>query len=380
MKYYIIAGEASGDLHGSHLIKELKKLDLSAQIRCWGGDKMKGAGGELVMHYRDIDYMGFTEVLMNISRILRNLRFCRQDILRYKPDALILIDYPGFNLRIAKWAKELGFRVIYYISPQVWAWKSSRVRTMKACIDKMFVILPFEKDYFRTRWNWDVEFVGHPLAGIIREFRQTHSTIRPELKAAENSIDNNADNIVALLPGSRISEISKKLPAMLEVSRAFPDFQFVIAEAPSIEHGYYANFIRKYPQVRTVINQTYPLLARARAAIVTSGTATLETALFDVPEVVCYKGSFLSYQIGKRLVKVKYISLINLIMDKMVVKELIQNDLTIENLTREVRELLHNETRISVMKKDFADLRKLVEAETNTSARVARSIVDYLTQ
>jgi lipid-A-disaccharide synthase len=381
MKYYIIAGEASGDLHGSHLIKELKKQDPSAQIRCWGGDKMKEAGGELVMHYRDIDYMGFTEVLMNLRRILRNLKFCKEDILQYKPDALILIDYPGFNLRMAKWAKKNSFRVIYYISPQVWAWKSSRVKTMKACIDKMFVILPIEKNYFDNKWNWEVEFVGHPLAGIIREFRNRYPAEQiPELTTTDGAVVKDTSNIIALLPGSRFSEISKKLPAMLEVSRSFPDHQFVIAEAPSIEHEYYAKFIQPYSNVRTVIDQTYTLLLRARAAMVTSGTATLETALFDVPEVVCYKGSFLSYQIGKRLVKVKYISLINLIMDKMVVKELIQNDLTVENLAKELGELLQNDDRIATIKKDYADLKRLLGEESNVSARVAGSIVSYLRQ
>ena len=381
MKYYIIAGEASGDLHGSHLIKELKKLDPSAHIRCWGGDKMKEAGGELVMHYRDIDYMGFTEVLMNLRRILQNLKFCKADILHYKPDALILIDYPGFNLRMAKWAKKNSLKVIYYISPQVWAWKSSRVNTMKTCIDKMFVILPFEENYFKTKWSWEVEFVGHPLAGIIRDFRNKYSVTQlPELKSADGSIDNNASNIIALLPGSRISEISKKLPAMLEVCKSFPDYQFIIAEAPSIEHEYYVKFIHGYSNVKTVINQTYELLLRSKAAMVTSGTATLETALFDVPEVVCYKGSFLSYQIGKRLVKVKYISLINLIMDKMVVKELIQNDLTVDNLKKELTNLLVNDQRIAAIKKDYADLRSLLGSETNTSARVASSIINFLRQ
>ena len=380
MKYYIIAGEASGDLHGSHLIKALKRSDPSAQIRCWGGDKMKEAGAELVRHYRDSDYMGFTEVIMNLGKILKNLKFCKEDIFKYKPDALILIDYPGFNLRMAKWAKQHAIKVIYYISPQVWAWKSSRVKTMKACIDKMFVILPFEKDYYKNKWNWDVEFVGHPLAGIIREFRNKQIGQLPELTSVEGKkIDNNS-NIIALLPGSRISEISKKLPAMLEVSKFFPEYQFVIAEAPSIEHDYYNKFTQPYSNVRTVINQTYELLLSARAAMVTSGTATLETALFDVPEVVGYKGSFLSYQIGKRLVKVKYISLINLIMGKMVVKELIQNDLTVENLTKELKELLENQQRIATIKKDYADLKKLLGEESNVSARVATSIVNFLGQ
>jgi lipid-A-disaccharide synthase len=252
---------------------------------------------------------------------------------------------------------------------------------MKACIDKMFVILPFEKDYYKNKWSWDVEFVGHPLAGIIREFRNKYPSGQLSvLTATDGTIIDHTSEIIAILPGSRISEISKKLPAMLEVSRSFPDHQFVIAEAPSIEHDYYAKFIEPYSNVKTVINQTYELLLRAKAAMVTSGTATLETALFDVPEVVGYKGSFLSYQIGKRLVKVKYISLINLIMDKMVVKELIQNNLTVDNLKKELKELLENQQHIATIKKDYADLKKLLGEESNVSARVAGSIIDYLRQ
>ncbi|HLG40597.1 MAG TPA: lipid-A-disaccharide synthase, partial [Chitinophagaceae bacterium] len=321
MKYYIIAGEASGDLHGSNLIKELKKHDLTADIRCWGGDKMREAGSDLVKHYRDLAFMGFTEVLINLRTILLNLKFCKEDILQHKPDALILIDYPGFNLRIAKWAKQQGLKVIFYISPQVWAWKENRVKSMKKHIDKMLVILPFEKDYFKNKWNWETEYVGHPLVEVVD--RYLLSVDRTQFFQTDNGQP--ATNIVALLPGSRKQEILKKLPVMLGVSNHFPGYQFVVAQAPAVEDSFYKLFTDRYPNVSIAKNKTYHLLAQAKAALVTSGTATLETALFGVPEVVCYKGSPISYQIAKRVIKVKYISLVNLIMDKPVVKELIQN-------------------------------------------------------
>jgi lipid-A-disaccharide synthase len=366
MKYYIIAGEASGDLHGGNLIKELKKLDTSAAIRCWGGDKMQHAGGDLVKHYRDLAFMGFTEVVMNLRTIFRNLKFCKEDILQFKPDTLILIDYPGFNLRIAKWAKQQELKVIYYISPQVWAWKEDRVQLMKQCIDKMLVILPFEKDYFKNKWNWEVEYVGHPLAEVIESFGS---------KVSGYGL---SSNIIALLPGSRKQEIAKKLPAMLQVSKFFPDHQFIVAEAPSVEDEFYKTFTRHYTNVSAVKNKTYDLLLQSKAALVTSGTATLETALFGVPEVVCYKGSFLSYQIGKRLVKVKYISLVNLIMDKPVVKELIQDDLTVENLREELNELLMNEERINEIKKDYSELKRILSEGGNASVKAAKSIIHFL--
>ena len=368
MKYYIIAGEASGDLHGSNLVKELKKLDSSASIRCWGGDKMQEAGGDLVKHYRDLAFMGFTEVVMNLRTIFRNLAFCKEDIHHYHPDVLILIDYPGFNLRIAKWAKQQGLKVIYYISPQVWAWKENRVKMMKECIDKMLVILPFEKDYFKTRWNWDVEYVGHPLVEVI----ERHKAQDTRHKVSEKPV-------IALLPGSRKQEISKKLPVMLGVSKHFPDHQFVVAQAPAVEDEFYKTMTDQFPNVAISKNKTYDLLLQAKAALVTSGTATLETALFGVPEVVCYKGSFLSYQIGKRLVKVKYISLVNLIMDKLVVKELIQGEMTVENLKQELHELLTNEQRIKTLQKDYADLKSLLSKGGNASSKAAHSVITFLT-
>jgi len=367
MKYYIIAGEASGDLHGSNLIKEMRKLDVAIDIRCWGGDKMQEAGGTLVKHYRDLAFMGFAEVVMNLRTIFRNLKFCKEDILQYKPDAIILIDYPGFNLRIAKWARQQGIKVIYYISPQVWAWKANRVKLMKECIDKMLVILPFEKDYFKQKWNWEVEYVGHPLVEVVNGSQLAIGS--PRL----------ADRpIIALLPGSRKQEILKKLPVMLEVSKSFPSYQFIVAKAPGADEAFYESLVKDYSNVSYVANRTYDLLLQSKAALVTSGTATLETALFGVPEVVCYKGSYLSYQIGKRLVNVKFISLVNLIMDKLVVKELIQDDLTVENLKSELTELLIDEKRQGQLQKDYTALKQLLSEGGNASAKAALSITNFL--
>ena len=368
MRYYIIAGEASGDLHGSNLIKELRKSDTTAVIRCWGGDRMQQAGGELVKHYRNLAFMGFWEVAKNLGTILKNLQFCKDDITKFKPDALVLIDYPGFNLRIAEWAKQQGLKVIFYISPQVWAWKENRVKKMKECIDKMLVILPFEKAYYKNKWNWDVEYVGHPLIEVVEEAQLVPGSRPLSTKP-----------IVALLPGSRKQEILKKLPVMLEVSRIFPACQFIVAKAPGQEDSFYESLLTMYPNVSSVRDATYTLLLQSKAALVTSGTATLETALFDVPEVVCYKGSNISYQIAKRLIKVKYISLVNLIMDKPIVKELIQNDLTVGNLRKELDILLTNEAREKQLKEDYASLRHLLGQGGHASARAAHIIIEFLT-
>jgi lipid-A-disaccharide synthase len=366
MRYYIIAGEASGDLHGSNLIKELQQLDKSATIRCWGGDKMQATGATLVKHYRDLAFMGFVEVAKNLKTIFRNLRFCKEDILQFKPDALILIDYPGFNLRIAKWAKEQNLKVIFYISPQVWAWKESRVKLIKQCVDKMLVILPFEKEFYK-KWNYDVEYVGHPLVKVIDDFRSSVVGNQSSKK------------IIAVLPGSRKQEILKKLPIMLAVSKNFPDYEFVIAKAPGIEDDFYNELLFHYKNVSCVVNKTYHLLNEAKAAMVTSGTATLETALFDVPEVICYKGGSISYQIAKRLIKIKYICLVNLIMDKEVVKELIQDELTVENLTKELKQILYNDSKQQQIKSDYAALKKLLSLGGNASANAAKSIYTFLT-
>jgi lipid-A-disaccharide synthase len=367
MKYYIIAGEASGDLHGSNLIKELRMLDAQADIRCWGGDLMQAAGATLVKHYRDLAYMGFIEVVMNLKTILGNLKFCKDDIERYNPDVIVFIDYPGFNLRITEWAKQKGYKTVFYISPQVWAWKESRVPKMKATIDKMMVILPFEKDYYKNKWSWDVEYVGHPLVKVIDEEKQKPVAERLSSK-----------KIIALLPGSRKQEILKKLPIMLEVSKAFPQYQFVVAQAPGQEDAFYKSILQPYINVSAVRNQTYNLLKQSTAALVTSGTATLETALFAVPEVVCYKASNISYQIGKRLIKIKFISLVNLIMDKLVVKELIQNDLTVEKLSQELTNLLNNPERQRQLQADYAALKTLLSAGGDASARAAKSIYEFV--
>lgn len=366
MKYYIIAGEASGDLHGSNLIKEIKLLDAQCNIQCWGGDLMQQAGAILIKHYRELAFMGFAEVIKNLPTILKNIKFCKQHILEFKPDVLVLIDYPGFNLRIAKWAKQQGIKVVYYISPQVWAWKESRVKTMKQCIDKMICILPFEKEYYKTKWNWDVEYVGHPLIEVIDEFK---------VESLKLKVDDEAKPI-AILPGSRKQEIAKKLPIMLEVTKAFPSLQFVIAKAPALEDDFYSNFLKPYPNVSTVSNQTYLLLTKAKAALVTSGTATLETALFAVPQAVCYKASNISYQIGKRLVKIKFIALANLIMDKQVVKEFIQEELTAQNLSKELEALLYNQEYINKIQQDYKALYQLLSQGGKASAKAAKMVVE----
>ena len=386
MKYYIISGEASGDLHGSNLIKELKKKD-RADIRCWGGDKMEAAGATLVKHYKELAFMGFLEVIKNLRTILKNIKFCKEDILQYKPTALILIDYPGFNLRIAKWAKEQGIIVIYYISPQVWAWKENRVKLIKNCVDKMLVILPFEKDFYK-KWNYKVEYVGHPLVEVVEEFGIRNQELG--LKNADSLFPNSQSpipnpqlpitdrQIIALLPGSRQQEILKKLPIMLEVAKYFPGYQFVVAKAPGLDETFYAELLAPYKNVSSVVNKTYELLVQSKAALVTSGTATLETALFGVPEVICYKGSAFSYQIAKRLIKIKFIGLVNLIMDKEVVKELIQDQLTVENLKHELELLLHDEAKQKQLKEDYTSLKNLLSKGGHASANAAESIYSYL--
>lgn len=371
MKYYIIAGEASGDLHGSNLIKELKKKNASAVFRCWGGDKMQANGAVLVKHYKDLAFMGFAEVLQNLPTIMRNLSFCKQDISSYKPDALILIDYPGFNLRIAEWAKKQGFKIIYYISPQLWAWKEGRIKKIKEFVDKMLVILPFEKEFYASH-QYRVEYVGHPLVEVIDEFKKNNpGGLEIDTKKSKG--------IIALLPGSRKQEILKKLPVMLEVSKQFADYEFIVAKAPGLEDEFYTGLLNKYQNVSSISNKTYELLNVADAALVTSGTATLETALFGVPEVICYKGSSISYAIAKRLVKIKYIGLVNLIMDKLVVKELIQHEMNVKNLVAELNDLLNNAQRRQQLNVDYAELKRLLSAGGHASANAAAEIGLFLT-
>ena len=303
MKYYIIAGEASGDLHGANLITSIKKMDQYAHIQCWGGDAMQAAGGHLVKHYRDLAFMGFIEVVSNLFTIIKNIRFCKKDITSFKPDVLICIDYPGFNLRIAKWAKKEKIKVVYFIAPQVWAWKENRVPAMRASIDRLLCILPFEKKYFKDRWNWEVDYIGHPLMEVIEAQNNLKHPI-PHLEGGP---------IIALLPGSRKQEIEKKLPLLLSVAIHFPSYQFVVAQAPGVNDQWFQSLIQPQLNVHIVKSNTYALLRHSKAALVASRTATLETALLNVPQVVCYKGSSITYALAKFFVKIKFIALVNLI-------------------------------------------------------------------
>lgn len=341
MKYYIIAGEASGDLHGSNLIKALKAKDPEADIRCWGGDLMREAGGTLVKHYKEMAFMGFLEVLWNLRAIFRNMKLCREDIAEFHPDVLIFIDYSGFNLRIAKWARAEGYRTNYYISPQIWASREGRIARIKRDIDAMYVILPFEKEFYEKKHGFKVHFVGHPLIDAIQNAQYPNES---EFRAAHR-IDSDRP-IIALLPGSRKQEVEHMLATMLSVISDFKEYQFIIAGAPSLDRDFYRPFL-KNPNVGFVDNQTYDLLRISHAALVTSGTATLETALFKVPQVVCYRANWLSYQIAKRIITLDYISLVNLIMGAEVVKELIQQDLTTSNLKAELQQIIEGEKRIA---------------------------------
>ncbi|MEZ4936866.1 MAG: lipid-A-disaccharide synthase [Crocinitomicaceae bacterium] len=371
MKYYIIAGEASGDLHGSNLMKELKELDTEADFRFWGGDNMSKYGGKPVKHIKELAFMGFVEVLLNLRTILKNIKFCKEDIAKFKPDVLVLIDYPGFNMRIAEWAKKEGIRVHYYISPQIWAWKQKRGFKLKRDCDKMYVILPFEERFYKEKFDWEVEFVGHPLLDAIDNFQQNAKT--KKAFAMENGLSDK--KIIALLPGSRKQEVKVKLPEMLKAISIYQDYEFVIAGAPTLEEDFYKKLIGNQ-SIKILYNKTYDLLNNAHAALVTSGTATLETALFKVPEVVCYKGSAISYQIAKRLISVDYISLVNLIMEKEVVKELIQYEMNVKNIRKELDLILEGEGRERILN-DLENLREKLGglgASHNVASKLLKSI------
>ena len=373
MKYYLIAGEASGDLHASNLMKALSQEDdATATFRCWGGDLMQQAGGELVKHYRDLAFMGLWEVLKNLKTIKGNIAFCKKDIANYQPDVLILVDYSGFNLRIAKWAKTEGFKVFYYISPQIWASRQSRVHKIKKYVDRLFVILPFEKDFYR-QFGMTVDFVGHPLLDAIEDFKKTSLSDLP--LALEST-----KPIIALLPGSRKQEISVVLKIMLGVIEDFTNYQFIIALAPAIPPSFYQEIIQSanLPNntIKLLQNQTYAVLNKAAVAIVTSGTATLETALFEVPQVVCYKGNWLTYQIVKRIIKVPYISLVNLIADRALVKELIQYELTELNLKKELT-LILKEEKASELKRAYRQIKQQL-GNAGASRKAAKLMVQYL--
>ncbi|MCR5037054.1 MAG: lipid-A-disaccharide synthase [Bacteroidales bacterium] len=368
MKYYIIAGEASGDLHGSNLVASLRTHDKDAKIRAWGGEKMRRNGANVVKNYHELAFMGFVEVLMNLRTILKNFSFCKKDISEFNPDAIILIDYPGFNLKVAKWAHKKGYKVFYYISPQVWAWKRRRVYKIKRVVDKMLCILPFEKKFYDS-YNVDCQFVGHPLLDEIAKVNPVDKN-----KFYKTNRLNPKKEIIAMLPGSRKQEVSRMLTVMLDVVKQFPNYQFVIACAPSLPVSYYKEIIGDKANVRLVVNRTYQLLQLSSAAMVTSGTATLETALFDVPEVVCYKANKISYIIARQLAKVRFICLVNLIMDREVVKELIQNDLTPNNVANELKSLLASSKRQKKLLEDYEEL-KAVLGNAGASDKAAETII-----
>jgi lipid-A-disaccharide synthase len=363
MKYYIVAGEASGDLHASNLMRELKKKDPDAHFRCWGGDLMEAQGGKIVKHYRDLAFMGFTEVLANIKTILGNIEFCKKDILSWKPDVVIMVDYPGFNLRVAGFVREHNIKVFYYISPAIWAWKENRVHKIKRSVDKMFTILPFEKDFYK-KYDFNVDFVGHPLLDALEHSREEGLQL------------NTNKPVIALLPGSRKQEISRMLPVMLEARKQFPEYHFIIAGAPSMPEAYYKTIVGK-EDIQIVYGQTYNLLRKSFAALVTSGTATLEAALFRVPEVVCYKAGSVSYHIAKRLVKVKYISLVNLIMDRMIVTELIQEDMNADRLAKELKRITTDTENRNRMLEQLDELKQALGGP-GASERLAALMLNYL--
>ena len=361
MKYYIIAGEASGDLHGSKVMESIKKLDKKAKFRFWGGEKMKGIGGEIVKHINQLSFMGFWEVLKNIKTILKNISFCKSDINTYQPDKIIYIDYPGFNMVIAKWAKINGFQNHFYISPQIWAWKENRINKIKRYIDYLYVILPFEKEYYKKKHDLNVHYVGHPLVEIISNEKKNKDLFPLTLTKP----------VIALLPGSRKQEIKKMMPVFKSVIHHFSNYEFIIAGVSNISKEWYDKIL-KDDKIKIVYDKTYNLLKRSTAAIVTSGTATLETALFNVPQIVCYKSSLFSYLVGKLFIKLKFISLVNIIMEREVVKELIQKDCSKNNIVYELSKLLKRQNSLRI-KNEYKKLRNRLGKE-ETSLKVAKLI------
>jgi lipid-A-disaccharide synthase len=371
-RIYIIAGEASGDLHGANLLKELYKLDYSISVRAWGGDRMKNEGATLVKHISELAFMGFIEVLLNLSTILKNINFCKKDILEFKPDVLLLIDYPGFNLRIAQWAKKNGIKVHYYISPQVWAWKKSRVKIIKASVDKMYSILPFENDFYK-QFDYETQYAGHPLLDEVENFNQVRLTKDEFLNKNKLS----QVPIISILPGSRKQEIKVKLPIMLDAVKSLKNYQIVIAGAPNQTAKMYDEF--EAQGCKIIFGQTYDLLSNSEAAIVTSGTATLETAILNIPEVVCYKGSWISYFIARSLIKINYISLVNLIMDQQIVKELIQGECNPFKIREELDLLLNDKNYREAMLSNFEIMREKLGGQ-GASKKVAHSLLKTISE
>jgi lipid-A-disaccharide synthase len=364
MKYYIIAGERSGDLHGSNLIKGIRKHDPDAKIRAWGGDMMQEAGAEIVKHYRELAFMGFFEVIKNLPTILGFLSFCKKDIKTFQPDVVILIDYSGFNMRVAKFAKLNGFKNFYYISPKVWAWNQSRALNIKRFVDKMFVIFPFEKDFFK-QYDYEVEYVGNPLFDAIADFTP-NPNFRKDARLGQKPI-------IALLPGSRKQEVETMLPSMMSQVYEFPEYQFVIGTVSNLPKELYARWQSIFP-VKLVVDDAYNLLSVADAALVTSGTATLETALFNVPQVVCYRGGWMAYKIFKRVIRVPFVSLVNLIAGREVVKELLQYDLTKENLTEELTKITITQDTRQNQLDGYAEIKNIL-GESGASERAGALMV-----
>ena len=364
MKYYIIAGEASGDLYGSKLIDEIFSIDKKAEIRFWGGDNMIKSGGYNVKHIKELAFMGFYEVLKNIITIVRNINFCKNDIKEFNPDKIIYIDYPGFNLKICKWAKNNGYKNYYYISPQIWAWKENRIKTIKNNIDKLFVIFPFEKEYYQKKFKMEVEFYGHPLIEQIDNFNSSKEFLKKNKITKEREI-------ISLLPGSRSQEINSMLPIFLTLKKHYSNYELIVAGVKNVNKSVYQP--AKDLDVKVIYNQTYDLLYHSKIAIVTSGTASLECALFNVPQIVCYKTSSISYFIGKSLVNISFISLVNIILKKATVKELIQNDLTEKNLVNELSNLLNND-RVSDIINEYSNIYSMLSIK-GTSKKIATSII-----
>ena len=365
MKYYIIAGEASGDLYGSKLIDEIFSIDKKAEIRFWGGDNMIKSGGYNVKHIKELAFMGFYEVLKNIITIVRNINFCKNDIKEFNPDKIIYIDYPGFNLKICKWAKNNEYKNYYYISPQIWAWKENRIKTIKNNIDKLFVIFPFEKEYYQKKFKMEVEFYGHPLIEQIDNFNSSKEFLKKNKITKEREI-------ISLLPGSRSQEINSMLPIFLTLKKHYSNYELIVAGVKNVNKSVYQP--AKDLDVKVIYNQTYDLLYHSKIAIVTSGTASLECALFNVPQIVCYKTSSISYFIGKSLVNISFISLVNIILKKATVKELIQNDLTEKNLVNELSNLLNND-RVSDIINEYSNIYSMLSIK-GTSKKIAMSIIN----
>ncbi len=368
MRYYIIAGERSGDLHGGNLVKALKRHDADTQLRGFGGEYMQEAGVELEVHYGDLAFMGLWEILTNLTKISNYIKRCKADINQFKPDVIILIDYGGFNRRIAKFGKKNGIKVFYYIPPKVWAWYQSRALELKANVDRMFVILPFEKEFFK-KFDWDVDYVGNPVLDAVKAHQRDDQFIsKHKIKSGSS--------VVALLPGSRKQELKTIIPLMEEVVKRFPNYQFAVASVSNLDQSMYGE-LRSFPNVKFIVEDTYNLLLNSSAAIVTSGTATLETALFRVPQVVVYKTSFVSYRIVKMLIKVPYISLVNLIIGKQVVKEMIQQDANVEDVSTELTLLLEDKTYRQGILNAYDELIKILDTGS-ASENAANLMVKYL--